>query len=190
MESFCDKSCPKLVETTYLLERNDINIDSHVFSENPEIYKTIDDSFSEIKNGFGVLVSNDTVRYSNILTYLNICKYWKGSRLHCDVYNLRYSRYLDKLKETWNGGVESEDLQYMKIWSNSAKVLIISNFDYVKFGDFESQTLLNLIQSRQTDGNTTILVSPPINSLVYGKSRFFDVLKNKMKDSVKVVINR
>ena len=44
MESFCDKSCPKLVETTYLLERNDINIDSHVFSENPEIYKTIDDS--------------------------------------------------------------------------------------------------------------------------------------------------
>ena len=68
--------------------------------------------------------------------------------------------------------------------------MIISNFDYVKFGDFESQTLLNLIQSRQTDGNITILVSPPINSLVYGKSRFFDVLKNKMKDSVKVVINR
>lgn len=190
MESFCDKSCPRLVETSYLLDRNDINIGSHVFSEKSEIYRILEDSFSDITSGLGVLVTNDTVRYSNILTYLNICKFWRGSRLHCDVYNLRYSKYIDSLKSTWNGSSESEELQYMKIWSNSAKVLIISNFDYVKFGDFESQTMLNLLQSRQSDGKVTILVSPPITSLVSTNSKFFDVLKSKMKDSVKVVMNR
>ena len=48
----------------------------------------------------------------------------------------------------------------MRIWSESAKILVVSNTDYVSFTDFESQTLLNLIQQRQSEGLTTIIVRP------------------------------
>jgi hypothetical protein len=73
----------------------------------------------------------------------------------------------------------------MKIWSETSKVLIISNFDYVNFGDFESQTMLNLIQQRQANNLVTILVSPQIGSLVSGKkSSFFDMLVNMMKNNI------
>ena len=74
----------------------------------------------------------------------------------------------------------------MRIFSESAKVLIISNLDYVNFGDFESQTMLNLLQERQSREFTTILVSPPINQLVSTKgSVFFNRLKSILADSVK-----
>ena len=68
---------------------------------------------------------------------------------------------------------------------NSAKLLIISNLDYVNFGDFESQTLLTLLQDRERKDVTTILVSPPPNQLV-GKptSLFFKSLRSKLSEAV------
>ena len=82
----------------------------------------------------------------------------------------------------------SDDLEYMRIWSETAKVLIISNFDYVTFGDFECQTLLTLLQSRQSEGFTTVLVTPPINSIVGSKwSQFLEPLRRKLREAAKVV---
>jgi len=76
----------------------------------------------------------------------------------------------------------------VKIWSENAKVLIISNFDFVNFGDFESQTLLNLLQTRQVEGKTTILVSPPISQLVSSKSSmFFNMLRSRMSSEAREV---
>ena len=123
-----------------------------------------------------------------IVTYCAICKNWQGSRLHCNVYNLKYSSYLDDLKQSWNSRQDGDELEYKKIWTNSAKVLVVSNFDYVNFGDFESQTLLNIIQYRQDKGLTTILVTPPISSLVSTKrSSFFDLLRSNMSKIAKAV---
>ena len=83
---------------------------------------------------------------------------------------------------------EPEELEYMNIWARSAKILIISNFDYVNFGDFESQTLLNLLQERQNGELTTILVTPSLKTLVSSKaSIFFNSLKTRLSDAVKVV---
>lgn len=187
-EAFCDKSCPVLVETSYLLERNNITFTNPVFSATDDKVRKMLRILASAESRFGVyLIEPDetTIQSSDLLTYCAICKYWKGNRLHCNVYNLKYSKYIDELKQTWNGGSESETLQYMKIWSESAKVLIVSNFDYVSFNDYESQTILNLIQQRQSQGFTTILVSPPIGTLVSAKqSTFFTILATMMKNNI------
>lgn len=184
-ESFCDKSCPILTETSYLLERNNLPMNSHVFSASDDKVRKMLKVLASADSSFGVYkISPDenTIQSADLLTYCAICKYWKGNRLHCNVYNLRYSKFIDETKKTWSGGPETDTYQYMKIWSESAKVLIVSNFDYVNFGDFESQTLLNLIQFRQTQNLTTILVSPPIGTLVSSKkSTFFEILVSMMK---------
>lgn len=177
----CDKSCPILVETSYLLERNGILMNSPVFSQDMKYVEYYMRQLDKASGSFGVIYAQDTVAASDLLTYCAICRNWKGSQLHCTVYNLRYSKYLEMLKMSWNTRIEPQELEYMRIWSNSAKVLVISHVDFVNFGDFESQTLLNLIQSRSNPSQTTILVSPELKNLV-GKGSFFDLLKSKMKD--------
>lgn len=194
-ESFCDKSCPILVETSYLLERNGISMNSSVFSDTSVDIDRMTKVLEKSNNKIGALVvppgktNWTTVQSAELLTYCAICHNWQGSRLHCNVYNLKYSKYLDELKKSWNGKGEPEELEYMRIWSETSKVLIISNLDYVNFGDFESQTLLNLLQTRQTGNQTTILVVPPLKSLVSSRnnSLFFTALKARLSDAVKVV---
>lgn len=187
-ESFCDKSCPNLVETSYLLERNNIDMSSEVFKE---FYSQLDEmlvDLSKDESGIQTFFANskDSVRVAEFITYCEICKNWKGSRLHCTVYNLKFSKYLDDTKKSWSMKGEPEDLEYVRIWIDTCKVLVISHMDYVKFGDFETQTLLNLLQSRQSGDKKTILVSPPLNRLVTAggtANMFFDSLKQIMNAS-------
>lgn len=195
-ELMCDRSCPKFVETTYLLERNGITFTSPVFSDmsvnTDELSEFLDNSgtfASYIVSSSGSNGLTDTIRAAEFLTYVAICKNYQGSRLHCTVYNLKYSKYLDELKKSWSMKSEPESLEYAKIWSESAKVLIISNIDYVNFGDFEAQTLLNLIQSRQSEDKTTIVVSPPV-STIKGKSVFLSTLTSKIASGAKKAVSR
>lgn len=159
-EGICDQSCPILVETSYLMERNGISSNSSVFHSSESDITLACDVLKEFSGKFGVLKVDDTVKYSELITYCAICQNWRGSRLNCTVYNLKYSTYLDEERKSWNYEKPSDDLEYVKIWSNMAKVLIISNFDYVNFGDFESQKILNLIQTRSQQDLTTIMVCP------------------------------
>lgn len=162
IEPFCDKSCSILAETSYLLERNGIQPTNPVFHASEakiqQMLKLLDSREGQL-TAYVVGPDDNTIYESDLLTYCAICKNWRGSKLHCTVYNLRYSKFIDETKKSWKGA-ESEELQYMRIWSESAKILIVSNTDYVSFTDFESQTLLNLIQQRESEGLTTIVVRP------------------------------
>lgn len=175
----CDKACPILAETSYLLDRNDIHMSSPTFRQDIRHVNFYLDKLNETKS-FSAVTAQNTVAAAELLTYCAICQNWKGSQLHCTVYNLRYSQYLDMLKQSWTTKVESEDLEYTRIWASSARVLVISNLDYVSFGDFESQTLLNLIQSRSKPDQKTLIVIPDVSNLV-GKGSFFDLLKRKLR---------
>lgn len=190
-ELFCDKSCPILVETSYLLERNKIDMNNKVFHE---LYYKLDSVLSDLaKTESGVQTffvnSKDSVQVAEFITYCEICKNWKGSRLHCTVYNLKYSKYLDDVKKSWGLKTEPEELEYVRIWIDTCKVLIISHMDYVRFGDFETQTLLNLLQSRQSTDKKTIIVTPNVNRLVTSGSGsanlFFESFK-QILNSTKV----
>lgn len=191
-EPICDKSCPKFAETSYLLERNGINLNSFVFTDSSVPFAKAVSILHASDGAVGaVLVDNgkySTVQWAEILTYCAICENWQGNRLHCNVYNLKFSTYVEEIRKSWNTRSESEQLEMMRIWAQSAKILIISNFDYVGFNDFESQTMLNLIQSRETGDKTTILVSMPPNRLVSNKwNQFMDVMRQRISDAASVV---
>lgn len=168
-EYICDQSCPIYAETSYLLERNGIDIKNAVFNSVPkdiDIATSILDKVSMMPDKYGVVTCNNTIGVSNLITYCAICRNWQGNRLHCNVYNLKFSNYIESIKQSWSHKSPSEKLEYEQIWSNTAKVLIISNIDYVQFKDFEIQTLLNLIHTRMDNGLVTIIVSPKLKNLV------------------------
>lgn len=181
--SMCDKSCPTLAETTYLLERNNINMSSEVFRSDKHTIDRYYDMLKENEGKLTTIISSDTVKTADLITYCGICHKWKGSRLHCTVYNLRYSQYVDSIRSSWSTNVESEELEYMRIWSHTASILVISNLDYVNFRDFECQTLLSLIQDRSSKNLTTVVVTPNTSSLV-GKSPFFGTLTSLLMKGV------
>lgn len=165
MEKFCDKSCPVLVQTSYLLERNGLLISSPVFYKYPQY---IDDMLLRLDKDDSVQIVSPCgpknkreltpTETAQLLTYCAICKHWKGSQLHCTVYNLKFSTYLDELKKSWSSS-NTDKVDMMKIWAESAKVLIISNLEYVNFKDFESQTILTLVDQRRSSGLQTFIVS-------------------------------
>ena len=177
-ELTCDKSCPIYAETSYLLERNNIALNNIVFTADDGAITNALNCINSSKGKFHPVFVKKTTQVADLITYCAICTNWKGNQLHCNVYNLKFSRYIELLKQSWSSkGPEISDLEYMKIWSTSSKILIISSLDYVNFGDYECQTLLSLLQNRQGVDKSTIIVSPPINQLI-GKGIFFSRLKS------------
>lgn len=180
----CDKACPDYVESTYLMEKNNISLKSSVFHADPKLiqkYFNIVTGAEEKK--LTTVIANNTNEAAELLTYCGICKHWKHSRLHMVVYNLRFSQYLDNVQKSWNTKGMTEETEYVKIWSENAKLLIISNIDYVNFKEFQCQTLLSLIQNRDANKLSTIIVSPQIKSLA-GDGAFFSQMKNLMTNSI------
>lgn len=180
----CDRSCPMLVQTGYLLERNNLSLNNPVFNSDP---KSIESCMKLIDNRKGklsvVIDKHNTSKHADLLTYCSICKYWKGSQLHSVVYHLKYSRYIDLIQKSWSSH-DSEELDYMQIWARQSKVLIISGIDFVNFKTFQCQSLLELLQSRSSDpDNTTIIVSPALSSLV-GEGGFFGRLLEILRGAV------
>ena len=175
----CDQSCPSLVESTFLLEQNGIGINSNVFHTDPALLekytKIVDNSEGKLQT----VIAKNTNSVSELIAYCGICKYWRGSRLHTTVYNLKLSQYLEKVQNSWSGSSTLDELEYQKIWVSKAKLLIISNIDFVNFKDFQCQTLLSLLQSRDKPELGTIIVSPTTQSLV-GSGLFFSRLQETL----------
>lgn len=175
-DELCNTSCPVLAQISYLLERNDIKMNSSISklsdSQIKQYTKILFDSAGKVTCA---VVNNGsfTNQAADALTYCAICENWRGSQLHCTVYNLKFNQYIETLQNSWSFSDESSDkLSQIKIWVANARVLIISNLDFINFKDFQSQTLLSLFQSRVGLDKSTIVVTPPINSLV-GDGQFF-----------------
>lgn len=175
IKATCDQSCPALVESSFLLEQNGIGINSNVFHAEP----TVISKYSKVVEGsegkLQTVVAKNTNAAAELLTYCGICKYWKGSRLHTAVYNLKLSQHLDAVQNSWSNQSNLDDLEYQKIWISKAKLLVISNIDFVNFKDFQCQTLLSLLQSRDKPDMGTIVVSP--NQPLIGSGLFYTRVK-------------
>lgn len=172
----CDESCPALAQVSYLLERSGIAMNSEVFHTKPELLAKYSAILKKSEGQTKAVIDSNTSQVAELITYCGICENWKGSQLHCTVYNLKFSQYLDAIQKSWgNPTSDNTEADYLKIWATNARILIISNIDYVNFKDFQCQTLLSLIQTRANYNLTTIIVSPPVSSLV-GDSPFFGKL--------------
>ena len=168
----CDQSCPSLAESVFLLEQNGIGLNSNVFHADTGLLakysKLVDNSEGKLQT----VIAKNTNAIAELIAYCGICKYYKGSRLHTTVYTLKLSQYLEKVQGSWSSSSNLDDLEYQKIWIEKAKLLIISNIDFVNFKDFQCQTLLTLLQTRDNPELSTIIVSPPTQSLV-GSGLFY-----------------
>ena len=177
IKATCDQSCPALVESSFLLEQNGIGLNSNVFHADPKLLAKYNRFVEGSEGKLQTVIANNTNAAAELITYCGICKYWRGSRLHTSVYNLKLSQHLDGVQNSWSNASNSDELEYQKIWISKAKLLIISNIDFVNFKDFQCQTFLSLLQSRDKPDRGTIVVSPQVHSLV-GSGLFF----NKLKD--------
>lgn len=179
IKTTCDQSCPAFVESSFLLEQNGIGINSGVFHADPVLLSKYSKVVGDCEGKLQTVICKNTNSVAELITYCGICKYWRGSRLHTTVYNLKLSQYLDIVQNSWSGASNTDDLEYQKIWISKAKLLIISNIDFVNFKDFQCQTLLSLLQSRDKPDMGTIIVSPTTQSLV-GSGLFFNRLQETL----------
>lgn len=162
----CDFACPIHAEITYWMERCNIEIDNPVLlstdTELKEAQKIIDSSLGCIR----AIEASDTTKMGDLLSYVAICLHGIGTAFSNGIYKLNFSNYIESIKRSWQTREEPSNLEYARIWSESARYTIINGLDYVKFGDFESQTLLQILQSRKSAQKATILVIPGIDQLV------------------------
>lgn len=192
IESQCDGSCPLYAQFSYLLERNGIqdNGRCELLTES-EInkYLKIFENISKYSTDYdrdpigSIITNKSTIDIANQLTYCAVWNNWKGSQLHCTVYNLNFSKYIELTKQSWSND-SSDDAEYVKIWAETAKILVISGIDFVNFKEFQSQLMLSLLQTRLQKRLATIIVSPNVSSLI-GDGPFFakicDIIrKNKV----------
>ena len=179
IKSACDQSCPALTESSFLLEQNSIGLNSSVFHADPTLLQKCNKIIENAEGKLQTVISKNTNATAELIAYCGVCKYWKGSRLHTAVYNLKLSQYLEGIQNSWSGSSNLDDLEYQKIWVAKAKLLIISNIDFVNFKDFQCQTLLTLLQSRDKPEIGTIIVSPQTQTLV-GSGLFFNRLQETL----------
>lgn len=182
-DGICSVSCPVLAQTSYLLERNGITMSNPVFKISKHQMDHYVDLLAKCSGKLATITVSGGVmtnQAADAITYCAICENWKGSQLHCTVYNLRFAQYIEAVQKSWSFSSDDSIAEYMKIWSTNAKVLVVSNIDFVNFKDFQCQTLLSLLQSRINTDLTTIVVSPPVSSLV-GEGQFFGRLTDMLK---------
>ena len=177
INKICDQSCPDLAQANWLLEQSGISINSPVFNTSPQAIAKYSKILNESEGKLITILDKNTNATAELITYCGICKYWKHSRLNTVVYNLKLSQYLDDIQGSWSARANTDELEYKQIWANKAKLLIISNIDYINFKDFQCRTLLSLLQARDKPDFTTVIVSPPINSLVGGEQFFIKLQK-------------
>lgn len=175
----CDRSCPRWTQLSYLMGRNNVSPEDDVFHMTNESLNRYKDIYSECEGRFTVFtMDKDEILTSDVFTYIGLCKLWNGSALRCDVYHLKFSKYLDMVQDSWTQ--KSDNLGYIDIWIQEAKLLVISDIDYVNFKDFQSQKLLRIIQDRERQKGTTLLISPRIENLA-GQGKMFSLLLSKLR---------
>ena len=194
IKTVCDMSCAqrseiehwmnrcgiKLTNPSIQANRREINTAARVLDATQEAAKIRNSGFANI----GVLSTKNAQYMADLVAYVAICKYCQTNGFYNGVYKLNFSKYLEDIKSSWNNRSDSTSLEDVKNWINSARFLIITNLGFVRFGDFESQTLLNIFQDRYDSDKFTIVVLEDSKYSLPGKSDslFYNKLKNELEN--------
>ena len=175
-KSVCKNVCADWAEIQYLLERNNLDKNTEIYSTTAKDFQKLSEWLTAASTSHRVVISDNTVDTASRLAYAAICQHWRGNAFHCAVYHLNFMEYLNRIQQNWGSSTTDEELEYINIFIQKAKVLIISNIDYIQFKDFQAQTLLNIVNNRKIYQQSTITVAPKLNSLV-GSGTFFIRMK-------------
>lgn len=182
-KSTCDAACPDLLEIQYLLERNNLNNNNSIYTLPVKDIQKASEWLTAASNPLRVVISDNTLDTASCLTYAAICKHWKGNTLHCSVYRLDFADYIDREKSSYSTYTPDDMFEYIKIFIQKAKVLIISNIDFMQFNDFNAKTLIAILSRRMFNQQTTIVISPKLNKLM-GSGQVYQALIDLLRKGV------
>ena len=133
-------------------------------------------------SGISVIETTKPIQYADSLSYTIILKYCLGQGFYGGVYELNFYSYLKAIQESWSSRRQDAELENIKIWIASCQYLVIYNLSLVRFGDFESQTLLSIFQERSIPDKYTVIILESGDYSLLGKpdSAFFAKLKKEM----------
>jgi len=188
----CDFSCKVFAEYSHWTNRCKISLNNPAIKASLDqisladtlIKKAAEDNLPESSfTTMSVYSGNKPLLIADLVTYLAITRYCKDAGFYNGTYKLDFADYLDETKKSWNNRYNATDLEDMKIWIRSSKYLIITNLGLVKFGDFESQLLLSILQERYEPERYTIIVLDKGRFALPGKqeSMFYSKLRNELK---------
>lgn len=192
IKTVCDMSCSSKSEFEHWMHRCDLKLTNPMVNASRTDINTaarVLDATQDAKiirnsnaANIGVLSTKNPQYMADLVAYVAISKYCQGNGFYNGVYKLNFSKYLEDIKESWNSRTDPTKLEDKRNWIQASKFLVISNLGFVRFGDFESQTLLNIFQDRYDSDKFTIVVLEDSKHSLPGKSDslFYKKLRDEL----------
>ena len=187
--AFCDYSCGKNVLFDVMMKKSEIR-PQDVGAINVKLRDKVKQDLAKFKGSTIYITANrGSKMLGDIYAWLAACKLCPYYGSDVTVYHLKYSKYLEQLRQSWSTKYEPEELIEARCFINTARVLIVSSLEYVQYKDFESQTLFSLLGERSYNREfTTIVIGPEINTWLgphITRSQFANRLGIMLEEAVK-----
>lgn len=187
--AFCDYSCGKNVLFDVMMKKSQIK-PQDVGAISVKLRDKVRQDLAEFKGSTIYITANrGNKMLGDIYAWLAACKLCPYYGSDVTVYHLKYSKYLEQLRQSWATKYEPEELIEARCFINTARVLIVSSLEYVQYKDFESQTLFSLLGERSYNREfTTIVIGPEINTWLgphITRSQFANRLGIMLEEAVK-----
>lgn len=187
--AFCDYSCGKNVLFDVMMKKSQIK-PQDVGAISVKLRDKVKQDLAKFKGSTIYIIANrGNKMLGDIYAWLAACKLCPYYGSDVTVYHLKYSKYLEQLRQSWATKYEPEELIEARCFINTARVLVVSSLEYVQYKDFESQTLFSLLGERSYNREfTTIVVGPEINTWLgphITRSQFANRLGIMLEEAVK-----
>lgn len=187
--AFCDYSCGKNVLFDVMMKKSEIK-PQDVGAISVKLRDKVKQDLAKFKGSTIYITANrGNKMLGDIYAWLAACRLCPYYGSDVTVYHLKYSKYLEQLRQSWATKYEPEELIEARCFINTARVLIVSSLEYVQYKDFESQTLFSLLGERSYNREfTTIVIGPEINTWLgphITRSQFANRLGIMLEEAVK-----
>lgn len=187
--AFCDYSCGKNVLFDVMMKKSEIK-PQDVGAISVKLRDKVKQDLAKFKGSTIYITANrGNKMLGDIYAWLAACKLCPYYGSDVTVYHLKYSKYLEQLRQSWATKYEPEELIEARCFINTARVLVVSSLEYVQYKDFESQTLFSLLGERSYNRDfTTIVIGPEINTWLgphITRSQFANRLGIMLEEAVK-----
>lgn len=163
----CNFTCIKGVTSQYYVDASNFPLYSSEFMNfyTDEDLVRFGNIIKDHRRGYGVVVSKGRKYLSDAFFYAAMVIENYHSLYWPEAFMLNYRKYTDSYKRSWTTGEEPDSLQETRYNAEHCCTLIITGLDTMIFGDFESQTLLALLEDRNKAKQSTIIVMSDVDNI-------------------------
>lgn len=163
----CNFTCIKGVTSGYYVDASNFPLYSSEFMNfyTDEDFVKFGKIIKDHRRGYGVVVSKGRKYLSDAFFYAAMVIENYHSLYWPEAFMLNYRKYTDSYRRSWTTGEEPDSLQEARYNAEHCCTLIITGLDTMIFGDFESQTLLALLEDRNKAKQSTIIVMSDVDNI-------------------------